>query len=129
MAGRITGIAIIDIGDVESPEPCSGLFATQILPLAPEGGAVEPVPRFAERGRIIFLALALEFLLGRLETCDACRNFFPLARQSLFLFGHCPSRFLLDSCPAIIGGPEWGANWDAALRDCDRVCLHSEGGG
>jgi hypothetical protein len=55
-------------------------------------GPMCPAPRSLEgilqRGYKIFLALALEFLLGGSEVCHARSDFFALLRESVFLFGH-----------------------------------------
>ena len=42
----------------------------------------------AQRRGVIFVALALEFLLHCLEAGDACSDFFALAREVLFFFRH-----------------------------------------
>ena len=52
-------------------------------------------PGVAHRLRIIFLALAFEFLLGFPETRHARGDFSPLAREPFFLFRHQSSRLRL----------------------------------
>ncbi len=134
MAGRITGIATIAIGNLKAGNQKarsnrSGLFAgTNSLQFQNEG-RLNPLHALPSVRGVIFLALAFEFLLGCLEARNACRNFCPLARQPFFLFGHRPSRFLLIRIPQSLAVREWGANWETALRDCDRARWHSEGGG
>jgi hypothetical protein len=78
------------------------------------------------------MALPFEFLLRFPETRHACRNLGSLAREPFFLFRHRPSRSCLirfDSRPDMIGGREWGVNWETALQDCDRLHLLGKGGG
>ena len=41
-----------------------------------------------ERRDEIFLALAFEFFLGRLEVCNTRCDFFPLQSGAVLLFGH-----------------------------------------
>ena len=92
-AGRTTGIATGAIGNRQSPERRSGLFADGTRTLCPERGAVKAAPGIAERGGVIFLALAFEFLLRGLEARDACCDFLALTREPVFLFVHRPSFF------------------------------------
>jgi hypothetical protein len=80
------------------------------------------VARIFQRGDKIFLTLAFEFFLRGFEICDARDDFFPLQSGVVWLFGH--AHPFGDSCPACIGGRDWGANWEEALQDCDcrRAC-------
>ena len=52
------------------------------------GFALGSVAGIFQRRRKIFLALAFEFFLGRLEARDARGDFLSLAREAFFLFGH-----------------------------------------
>jgi hypothetical protein len=88
MAARTIGIAIGATGNEKSPEHRSGLFADWIPALSPERRAGKSAPGIAERGGVIFLALAFEFLLRGLEARYPCGDFFARTRESFFLFGH-----------------------------------------
>lgn len=100
--------------DGRSPEKPS----VWIVALGPERLAVGPAAGIFQRGHEIFVALAFELFLGGLEACNARCDFFPLASEAIFLFGHAHP---FDSCPAAIGARNWGANWDMAVQDCDRL--------
>jgi len=78
------------------------------------------------------MALPLEFLLRFPETRHAYCDFGSLPREPFFLFRHRPSRSCrvrMIRVPDMIGGREWGVNWETALQDCGRVLLGSNGGG
>ena len=100
----------------QGPEHGSGLLQTPDLIFAlldvcaiARTLAGQSTPGFAERRGVIRFAFALEFFLGRLEACDACRDFLARAREPVFLFGHCPSCFVLNLVPralaVAIGAP------------------------
>src|SRR6202035_1202855 len=46
------------------------------------------------------------------------RRFLPAPEPRCPIVRSCPS--LVDSCPAAIGGRDWGANWEEAWQDCGR---------
>jgi hypothetical protein len=73
--------------------------------LRPERLAVGSIPGLFERRHKIFLAFAFEFLLCRLEACDACGNLFSRTSEAFVPFGHGPSFLsrVRESCPECIG--------------------------
>jgi hypothetical protein len=73
--------------------------------------------RIGKRGDEIFVALAFEFFLGGFEGGNPHCDFFPLAREAVFTFGHAHP-FLIRVPPSLVG-LDWGANWELALPDCD----------
>jgi hypothetical protein len=77
--------------------------------------------RIRQRGDEIFVALAFEFFLGGFEGGDPHCDFFPLAREAIFPFGH--AHPFLIRVPRSLVGLDWGANWELALPDCDGVVL------
>jgi hypothetical protein len=84
----------------------------------PEPRSIESASsRIGERGDEIFIALAFEFFLGGFESGDPHCDFFPLAREPIFTFGHAHP-FLIRVPPSLVG-LDWGANWELALPDCD----------
>ena len=80
---------------------------------------ISRVTRVFQRRYEIFLALAFESFLRCFETCHAGHDFFPLGSGVVQLFGHAHPFDSPDSHSAAIGGRDWGANWEMALRDCD----------
>ena len=64
----------------------------------------------------IFFTRAFKFLLCGFEVRHAHSDFFALLCEPFLPFGHANP---CDSCPASNGGRDWGANWEAALQDCD----------
>ena len=64
--------------------------------------------KYSSRSRSNFCCVALKF---------ATRA--AISSRSLAILSCCsvmPSLF--ESCPALIGGRDWGANWGTALQDC-----------
>jgi hypothetical protein len=91
MARRTIGTPIGGIGNRKARSiPLRAFLISSVWKagLRPERLAVGSVASIFQRGHVVFFALALEFFLGRLEACDASRDFFPLAREAVFLFGH-----------------------------------------
>jgi hypothetical protein len=72
--------------------------------------------RVFQRLEKIFLALAFEFFLGRLETSHARGDLLAFPSAAVLLFGHAHP---FESCVISIDVRDWGANWDEALADCD----------
>jgi hypothetical protein len=77
---------------------------------------ISGVTRVFQRRDEIFLALAFESFLRCFETCHAGHDFFPLGSGVVQLFGHAHPFDSPDSHSAPIGGRDWGANWEIALR-------------
>jgi hypothetical protein len=87
----------------------------------------EPRPfrssRVGERGDEIFVALAFEFFLGGFEGGDPHCDFFPLAREAIFPFGH--AHPFLSRVPRSLVSLDWGANWETASPHCDGDVLQN----
>src|SRR6476620_1321717 len=108
-------------GKVESLLCDSALgFRQYRFRLAPRR-SIKSAPGAAQCRRVVFLALAFEFLLGLLEACDTRRNFGSIAREPFFPFRHCPILFLILIRARVHSPARMGRNWESLLRNCVRA--------